>query len=52
MDTDPLFRTSFGTGLRIATPIGPASFDVGFNPNPLPEREETWILPHLSLGVL
>lgn len=52
MDTDPLFRTSFGAGFRIATPIGPASFDVGFNPSPLPEREEPWILPHLSLGVL
>jgi outer membrane protein insertion porin family len=49
---DPLIRTSFGAGLRIATPIGPASFDVGFNPNPLSEREEPFVLPHLSLGVL
>jgi outer membrane protein insertion porin family len=52
LGTDPPIRTSFGTGLRIATPIGPASFDVGFNPNPLSEREEPWILPHLSIGVL
>ena len=49
---DPIFRTSFGAGLRIATPIGPASFDVGINPSPMTERNEAWILPHLSLGVL
>ncbi len=50
--TDPPIRGSFGTGIRIATPIGPASFDVGINPNPITERGEAWILPHLSLGVL
>jgi outer membrane protein insertion porin family len=49
---DPLVRTSFGAGLRIATPIGPAAFDLGINPSPMSEREESWILPHLSLGVL
>ena len=50
--SDPFIRTSFGAGLRIATPVGPASFDVGINPNPIAEREEPLILPHLSLGVL
>jgi outer membrane protein assembly factor BamA len=49
---DPLVRTSFGVGLRIATPVGPASFDIGFNPSPITERGEAWVLPHLSLGVL
>jgi outer membrane protein insertion porin family len=49
---DPWARFSFGTGLRIATPVGPASFDVGINPNPIADRDEAWILPHLSLGVL
>jgi outer membrane protein assembly factor BamA len=49
---DPLVRTSFGAGLRISTPIGPASLDIGFNPSPMSERNETLILPHLSLGVL
>jgi outer membrane protein assembly factor BamA len=49
---DPLVRASFGVGFRIATPVGPASFDIGFNPNPITERNEAWVLPHLSLGVL
>jgi len=49
---DPLVRISFGAGLRIATPVGPASFDIGINPNPMSEREEPVVVPHLSLGVL
>ena len=49
---DPLLRYSFGAGLRLSTPVGPASFDLGVNPNRISERNEPWILPHLSLGVL
>jgi outer membrane protein insertion porin family len=49
---DPFVRTSFGAGLRISTPIGPASLDIGFNPRPMTERNEVHFLPHLSLGVL
>ena len=49
---DPIVRVSFGVGLRLATPVGPASLDIGFNPFPLDEREEALVLPHLSLGVL
>jgi outer membrane protein insertion porin family len=52
LGTAPLLRTSFGAGLRIATPIGPAALEVGINPSPIAERDEAWILPHLSLGVL
>jgi translocation and assembly module TamA len=49
---DPFMRVSFGGGLRFVTPVGPASFDVGFNPSPMEERNEAWVTPHLSLGVL
>jgi outer membrane protein assembly factor BamA len=49
---DPFFRWSVGAGLRISTPIGPAALDLGFNLDPLPGRDEAWILPHLSLGEL
>ncbi|MEC8194086.1 MAG: POTRA domain-containing protein [Myxococcota bacterium] len=49
---DPFMRMSFGGGLRFVTPVGPASFDVGFNPSPMEERNEAWVTPHLSLGVL
>ena len=49
---DPPVRLSFGAGIRIATPVGPASFDIGINPYPINEREEALVLPHLSLGVL
>ena len=51
-DRDPIVRMSFGAGLRLSTPVGPASFDIGINPNPMTERNEAWLLPHLSLGVL
>jgi outer membrane protein assembly factor BamA len=49
---DPWVRVGIGTGLRVATPIGPASFDVGFNPFPLEERDEPAVLVHLSIGAL
>jgi outer membrane protein assembly complex protein YaeT len=49
---DPPVRIGIGTGLRVATPIGPASFDVGFNPYPLDERDEPFVLVHLSIGAL
>jgi len=51
-ESDPLLRSSVGTGIRFATPVGPASLDVGFNTSPIRERNEPWVLPHLTLGVL
>ena len=51
-ESDPWLRSSVGTGIRFATPVGPASLDVGFNTSPIRERNEPWILPHLTLGVL
>ena len=50
--SDPFVRTSVGTGLRFATPVGPASLDIGFNTSPIAERKEPVFLPHLTLGVL
>ena len=50
--SDPFVRSSVGTGLRFATPVGPASLDLGFNTNPISERKEPVFLPHLTLGVL
>ncbi len=49
---DPLARIGVGMGIRVATPIGPASLDLGFNPYPLDERDEPILLPHLSIGAL
>ncbi len=49
---DPIIRASVGTGLRFATPVGPASLDIGFNTRPIAERDEPVVLPHLTLGVL
>lgn len=45
-------RVGVGVGLRISTPIGPASIDLGVNPWRLPGREEPLLTPHLSLGEL
>ena len=50
--SDPFVRSSVGTGLRFATPVGPASLDIGFNTSPIIERKEPVFLPHLTLGVL
>jgi len=49
---DPLVRVGLGTGIRFASPIGPASVELGFNPWRLTERDEAFIVPHLSLGAL
>lgn len=50
LGVDPFLRVGVGSGLRFATPVGPASLDIGLNPWRLPGREEPFILPHLSLG--
>ena len=49
---DPLARVSFGFGVRVATPIGPAALELGINPWSLTERAEATFLPHLSIGGL
>lgn len=49
---DPVWRLGLGAGLHVATPVGPAALDLGFNVNPIEAREEVWILPHISLGAL
>ena len=51
-ESDPWVRTSVGAGLRFATPVGPASLDIGINTSPIRERNEPTVLPHLTLGVL
>jgi outer membrane protein assembly factor BamA len=59
----PALRYGLGTGLRIATPIGPLQLDVAFNPvawtatGPqrallVEEWEEPSVRAHLSLGAL
>jgi outer membrane protein insertion porin family len=50
LGVDPFLRVGLGSGLRFATPVGPASLDIGVNPWRLPGREEPLLLPHLSLG--
>ena len=50
--SDSVVRSSVGTGIRFATPVGPASLDFGFNTKPIHERNEPVFLPHLTLGVL
>ena len=49
---DPWLRASFGTGLRVVTPIGPAAVAFGYNPWRLETRDEPAFLAHLSLGEL
>ena len=48
--TDPLVRLGLGTGLRLATPVGPASLDLGLNLLRIEERDEPWGVFHLALG--
>lgn len=60
---DPILRVGVGTGLRVATPVGPLQLDVAVNPDAVFARglrrdlvvrdwEEPWIRGHLSLGTL
>lgn len=49
---DPWLRASFGTGLRVVTPIGPAAVAFGYNPRRIEARDEPAFLAHLSLGEL
>jgi outer membrane protein assembly factor BamA len=50
VSADPLARVGLGTGIRLATPIGPAAIDLGVNPWRLNERDEPWGRVHLALG--
>jgi len=50
VSADPLARVGLGTGIRLATPIGPAAVDLGLNPWRLNERDEPWGRVHLALG--
>ena len=49
---DPFLRYSMGFGGRYVSPIGPLAFDIGFNPEPIREKEEPWIQLHFALGNL
>ncbi|MDP6931452.1 MAG: POTRA domain-containing protein [Myxococcota bacterium] len=46
------YRASMGMGVRVKTPIGPVSLDLGVNPSPLEDRDEPLARTHLSLGAL
>lgn len=48
----PPARYGLGVGIRQGTPVGPAAFDIGFNPNPIRDRDEASFILHLSLGTL
>jgi outer membrane protein insertion porin family len=50
--TEPPVRYSVGFGIRQGTPIGPAALDIGFNPDPILDRDEASFVLHLSLGTL
>lgn len=50
VSADPLARVGLGTGIRLATPIGPAAIDLGVNPWRLNDRDEPWGRVHLALG--
>lgn len=51
-ETVPAVRVGTGIGLRLATPIGPASLELGINPARLASRQEDRFVPHISLGAL
>jgi outer membrane protein assembly factor BamA len=44
-------RYNVGMGLRIATPIGPAAVDLGFNVEPDERLGEDLVAPHFSIGL-
>jgi outer membrane translocation and assembly module TamA len=44
-------RYNVGVGLRVATPIGPAVVDLGFNVEPDERLGEGLFAPHFSIGV-
>jgi outer membrane protein assembly complex protein YaeT len=44
-------RYNVGVGLRIATPVGPAVVDLGFNIEPDERLGEDLVAPHFSIGV-
>jgi outer membrane protein assembly factor BamA len=44
-------RLNVGAGLRVATPIGPAALDVGFNVEPDERLAERLWAPHFSIGL-
>jgi outer membrane protein assembly complex protein YaeT len=44
-------RYNVGVGLRVATPIGPAVVDLGFNVEPDERLGESLFAPHFSIGV-
>ena len=49
---DRPYRYGVGSGIRVATPIGPAAIAIGFNPDPITQWEEPTIQPHITLGEL
>jgi outer membrane protein assembly factor BamA len=44
-------RLNLGAGLRVATPIGPAALDFGFNVEPDARLNESRWAPHFSIGL-
>ncbi len=49
---EPLLRTGVGVGFRYATALGPLQLDLGINPAPIEERDESTLRFHVSLGTL
>ena len=47
---EPFLRYGVGFGLRFASPVGPVAIDIGFNPSPIPLRNEDWFEFHPSFG--
>jgi outer membrane protein assembly factor BamA len=49
---DPWARGSVGTGFKWATPIGPATTEVGMNLSPMEDRSEARFVWNLAIGEL
>ncbi|MDH3349549.1 MAG: BamA/TamA family outer membrane protein [Desulfobulbaceae bacterium] len=45
------FRSAMGIGIQYLTPVGPASLDIGLNPDPDKERDEAQYAVHFSVGM-